>query len=94
MPNLQFTLDLKECTISMDNGDFIRDITMLMTADQDVQFKVKTLIIYSFKGDYHHILEWLLLKSPNLITLQITKNYNYHSCLKIQRELKFKKLEF
>ncbi len=40
MPNLLLMLDDEECTIYMMNKDFIRDLTILMTADQDVQFKV------------------------------------------------------
>ncbi len=48
----------------------MRDITILMT-DQDVQFKVKTLIIRDLSSNQVHILEWLLLKSPNLIDLRI-----------------------
>jgi hypothetical protein len=54
----------------MDNKDFIRDLEILM-ADQDVQFKLKKLIIWNLSINQIHILDWLLLKSPNLIDLQI-----------------------
>jgi hypothetical protein len=93
MPNLQLKLDEKECKITMDNKNFIRDITILMTAEQDVQFKCKTLLIYSLKDDTLHILEWLLLKSPNLISLQFRINNridNFNRGLEIKKELKFK----
>jgi hypothetical protein len=66
---LQFLLD-KECNIRMDNKDFMRDLEILM-ADQDVQFKLKKLIIWNLSINQIHILDWLLLKSPNLIDLQI-----------------------
>jgi hypothetical protein len=89
MPNLkQLKQDEEVCTITMDNEDFIRDVTILMTADQDVQFKCKTLDIYSLKDDTLHILEWLLLKSPNLITLQFnTSNLddNFNRSLEIKK---------
>ncbi len=58
----------------MDNKDFKRDIEVLM-ADQDVQFKVKTLRISELSRNQLHILDWLLLKSPNLIDLQIKIDY-------------------
>ena len=49
-------LDQEECTISIVNDeDFMRDITFLMT-DQDVQFKVKTLIITELASNKVHIL--------------------------------------
>ncbi len=54
----------------MDDEDFNRDIEILM-ADQDVQFKVKTLIINELSRSQVHLLDWMLLKSPNLIDLQI-----------------------
>ncbi len=66
---MQFLLD-KECNIRMDNKDFMRDLEILM-ADQDVQFKLKKLIIWNLSINQIHILDWLLLKSPNLIDLQI-----------------------
>ncbi len=77
----------------MMNEDFIRDIKILMTADQDVQFKCKTLDIYSLKDDTLHILEWLLLKSPNIISLQLkshNRDDNFNRGLEIKKELKFK----
>jgi hypothetical protein len=40
-------------------------------ADKDVQFKQKKLKIYHLSRNQIHILDWLLLKSPNLIDLQI-----------------------
>jgi hypothetical protein len=40
-------------------------------ADQDVQFKFKTLKINRLARNQFHILDWLLLKSPKLIDLQI-----------------------
>jgi hypothetical protein len=70
MPNLQLLLDQEVCEIYMENEDFKRDIANLMDADQDVQFKVKTLIIKHLKSNQAHILDWLLVKSPNLIDLQ------------------------
>jgi hypothetical protein len=93
MPNLQLMLDGEECKITINNEDFIRDITILMTADQDVQFKCKTLDIYFLSDDTLHILEWLLLKSPNLISLQFKNSYldfNFNRGLEIKKELKFK----
>jgi hypothetical protein len=39
--------------------------------NQDFQFKVKTLIIDNLASNQVHILDWLLLKSPKLIDLQI-----------------------
>jgi hypothetical protein len=94
MPNLKYLMqDEEECSITMDNEDLIRDITILMTADQDVQFKCKTLVIYSLKDETLHILEWLLLKSPNLIFLLYkTSNLddNFNRGLEIKKELKFK----
>jgi hypothetical protein len=78
----------------MNDEDFIRDITILMTAEQQcVQFKVKTLIIHYLASNQVHILDWLLLKSPNLISLQF-KSYdrveNFDRGLEIKKELKFK----
>jgi hypothetical protein len=67
---LQELLDQKECKIKMVNKNFKRDITILMT-DQNVQFKVKTLIICKIESNQVHIIDWLLLKSPNIIELQI-----------------------
>jgi hypothetical protein len=70
---LQLLLDQKECYIymeEMENEDFKRDIKILM-ADQDVKFKVNTLIICQISRNQFHILNWLLLKSPNLIDLRI-----------------------
>jgi hypothetical protein len=57
----------------MNDEDFESDIAILMT-DQNVQFKVKTLIIYHARN-YVNILDWLLLKSPNLINLRIDLCY-------------------
>ncbi len=74
MPNLQAMLDQEKFEIHLENDDFIRDITILMTAEEDVQFKVKSLNIGRFGSEKIHILEWLLLKSPNLINLQ----FYYH----------------
>ncbi len=54
----------------MNNEDFMRDIEILM-ADEYVQFKLKKLKIRDLSREKIHILEWLLLKSPNLIDLQI-----------------------
>ena len=54
----------------MEDEDFKRDIEVLM-ADEDVKFKVKTLTIWHVARNQLHILDWLLLKSPNLIDLQI-----------------------
>jgi hypothetical protein len=54
----------------MDTEDFKRDIEILM-ADEYVQFKLKKLEIWQFSSNQIHILDWLLLKSPNLIDLQI-----------------------
>ncbi len=67
---MQELLDQKECKIKMVNKNFKRDITILMT-DQNVQFKVKTLIICKIESNQVHIIDWLLLKSPNIIELQI-----------------------
>ncbi len=71
MPNLQLLLDQEECEINMKDADFIRDATILMT-DKNVQFKVKKLFIYSAASDKDYMLEWLLLKSPKLIFLEIS----------------------
>ncbi len=60
MPNLQLLLDQDLCKIDMNDADFIRDATNLMT-DKNVQFKVKALIIRDLDSDQVHILEWLLL---------------------------------
>jgi hypothetical protein len=62
-------LDEEKCYIHLDNEDLIRDITILMTADEDIQFKVKSLCIYEPSSELIHVFEWLLLKSPNLIDL-------------------------
>jgi hypothetical protein len=62
-------LDQEKCIIRIGDEDFIRDITYLMTAEEDVQFKVKSLNIGGYESEQIHILEWLLLKSPNLINL-------------------------
>jgi hypothetical protein len=62
--------DLEECSINASSQDFNRDINILM-ADQDVQLKVKTLKIWALSSEKLHILDWLLLKSPNLTDLQI-----------------------
>jgi hypothetical protein len=40
-------------------------------ADEDIQFKLKKLIIVHLSINQIHILEWLLLKSPNLTDLHI-----------------------
>ncbi len=40
-------------------------------ADEDVQFKLKALKIWGLSINQIHILDWLLLKSPNLIDLKI-----------------------
>jgi hypothetical protein len=49
-------LDQEECTIIIVNDeDFESDITILMT-DQDVQFKVKTLIITELTSNKVDIL--------------------------------------
>jgi hypothetical protein len=40
-------------------------------ADEDVQFKLKKLKIRDLSINKIHILDWLLLKSPNLIELDI-----------------------
>ncbi len=50
-------------------------------ADEDVRFKLKKLKIKDFSRSQVHILYWLVLKSPNLIDLQIYKCTN-----KIERE--------
>ena len=39
--------------------------------DQDVQFKLKTFKLRGLASNQVHILDWLLLKSPNLIDLEI-----------------------
>jgi hypothetical protein len=70
IPKLQLLLDQEECEIDMYKEDFKRDIKILM-ADKDVQFKVNKLKIMDFSRDQVHILDWLLLKSPNLIDLSI-----------------------
>jgi hypothetical protein len=69
MPNLQSMLDQEKFYINLPYEDLIRDIAILMTADEDIQFKVKSLIINGLLSEQIHILEWLLLKSPNLIDL-------------------------
>jgi hypothetical protein len=59
----------------MEKEDFKRDIEILM-ADQDVQFKLKKLVMGNLSRNQIHILDWLLLKSPNLIDLQIYSSGN------------------
>jgi hypothetical protein len=60
----------------MYNWKLTRAIEYLMTADQEyVYFKVNTLIIKNLKDDQVHILNWLLLKSPNLTDLQIEADF-------------------
>ncbi len=57
-----------------------------MNADQDIKFKVNTLIIRCFTSDKVHILDWLLIKSPNLFDLQIdiySFNCNFNRGLEI-----------
>jgi hypothetical protein len=66
---VQLFLDREELSFIAYPKDFKRDIEILM-ADQDVQFKVKTLNIWELKRNQFHILDWLLLKSPNLIDLK------------------------
>jgi hypothetical protein len=73
MPDLQLLLDQDQCEIHMNNEEFIRDATILMT-DKNVQFKVKTLIIRNHYRNQDHIIEWLLLKSPKLLSLEISGN--------------------
>jgi hypothetical protein len=68
MPSLKLLLDQEEFNIDMIDKDFIRDATILMT-DKNVQFKVKNLIVSKILSNQAHILEWLLLKSPKLISL-------------------------
>jgi hypothetical protein len=79
----------------MINEDFKRDIEILM-ADQDVQFNLKNLKIRHLSTNQIHILDWLLLKSPKLIDLDIDSMMNHIEGrgLKIYSELKIKKLEF
>jgi hypothetical protein len=72
MPSLQLLLDQEECYIDMIDDDFNRDATILMS-DKNVQFKVKNLNI--IVSNQVHILEWLLLKSPKLISLDISRSY-------------------
>jgi hypothetical protein len=64
---LQLVLDQEKFELNQDRWNFKRDIEVLM-ADQDVQFKVKRLKIWHLSINY---LDWLLLKSPNLIDLDI-----------------------
>ena len=77
----------------MSNEDFKKDIEKLRD-DQDVQFKVKTLKLWSLASNQVHILDWLLLKSPNLIDLQIFYSHDKSNerLLEIQSELNIKKL--
>jgi hypothetical protein len=58
----------------MRSEDFKRDIEILM-ADEDVRFKLKKLEILDLSINQIHILDWLLLKSPNLIDLQISPKW-------------------
>ncbi len=67
---MQLLLDKKEFNIVMSDEDFKRYIEIIM-ADEDVQFKVKKLIINQLSRSQVYILDWLLLKSPNLIEIQI-----------------------
>jgi hypothetical protein len=80
---LQWFLNQKEYEISFDDEDVKRDITILMTGDQDIQFKVNTLIISSLTNEQVPLLDWLLLKSPSLIDLQIHTCGNFDGSLKI-----------
>ncbi len=64
---MQLVLDQEKFELNQDRWNFKRDIEVLM-ADQDVQFKVKRLKIWHLSINY---LDWLLLKSPNLIDLDI-----------------------
>ena len=79
----------------MDSENFKRDIEILM-ADQDVQFKLKKLEIWHLSNNQIHILDWLLLKSPNLIDLHIRylKDNMWRKDLEIKSELNIKKLKF
>jgi hypothetical protein len=43
-------------------------------ADEDVQFKLKKLEIFGLSRNQIHILDWLLLKSPNLIDLNFSSS--------------------
>ncbi len=45
-------------------------------ADEDVQFKLKKLEIWDLSINQIHILDWLLLKSPNLVALKISSVRN------------------
>jgi hypothetical protein len=71
MPNLKLLLDQDQCEIDIHNKEFIRDATILMT-DKNVQFKVKKLILRNHYRNQDHIIEWLLLKSPKLLSLEIS----------------------
>ncbi len=82
-PNLQLFLNQKEYEISFGDEDVKRDITILMTADQDIQFKVNTLIIHSLTNEQVPLIDWLLLKLPNLIDLQIHTYGNFNGSLQI-----------
>ncbi len=79
----------------MDEEDFKTDIKILM-ADEDVQFKLKKLKIDDLARFQVHILDWLLLKSPNLINLQISSLWRdiVKGGLEIKSELNIKKLQF
>jgi hypothetical protein len=79
IPNLQLLLDQEKCEIDMSNGDIMREIEILM-ADKDVQFKLKTLKIEGLSRNQIHILDWLLLKSPNLI------DFNIKDCWEMYKE--------
>jgi hypothetical protein len=67
-------------------------------AAQDVKFKVKKLKIYDLASNQVHILNWLLLKSPNLIDLQffgpMQEFENFSRSLEIYQDLKIKKFQF
>ena len=67
---MQLVIDQEEFEIKMDDEDFKRDVRILMT-NQDVNFKVNKLIIRNLTSSQVYILDWLILKSPNLIDLQI-----------------------
>ncbi len=62
---MKLLLNQESSKICFDHKDFKGDIEILM-ADEDVQFKVKTLTIWKVARNQLHILDWLLLKSPNL----------------------------
>jgi hypothetical protein len=59
----------------MNGEDGKRDRDILM-ADKDVQFKLKKLKIWHLSRNQIHILDSLLLKSPDLIDLHINSLMN------------------